>query len=160
MITGSISVNDYMQAQRLHRKSFAKWSNISAAVIAACGVVMLMAGPRQFGVIALFTGVGAFLGEYFVAYIYLPRKVKKLHTQQKALTSQFTYSWDTQHIEAQSSTGSSRRPWDHYAKVKEDENIFLLYHADNMFEMLPKSWFPSSEAIDEFRKLALRTPEA
>ena len=110
--------------------------------------------------IALFAGAGAFIGEYLVAYVYLPRKVQKLHTQQKDLAGQFTYSWDAQHIEAQSNTGSARRPWNHYAKVKEDEHVFLLYHSDNMFEMLPKSWFPSSEAINEFRKLALRAAEA
>ncbi|HEX7634417.1 MAG TPA: YcxB family protein [Noviherbaspirillum sp.] len=121
---------------------------------------MLIAGSRQLGVIALFAGAGAFIGEYLVAYVYLPRKVQKLHTQQKDLAGQFTYSWDAQHIEAQSNTGSARRPWNHYAKVKEDEHVFLLYHSDNMFEMLPKSWFPSSEAINEFRKLALRAAEA
>ena len=160
MVTGSISVSDYIQAQRLHRKSIAKWSNISAAVITACGVVMLMAGSKQFGVIALFAGAGAFIGEYVVANLYLPRKVAKLHAQQKDLAGQFTYSWDDKHIQAQSNTGSSKRPWSHYAKVREDAHVFLLYHSDNMFEMLPKSWFPSSEAINEFRTLAFRAADA
>jgi hypothetical protein len=121
---------------------------------------MLMAGSKQFGVIAPFAGAGAFIGEYVVAYVYLPRKVEKLHSQQKGLAGQFTYSWDAQHVEAQSNTGSSRRPWNHYAKVKEDDYVFLLYHSDSMFEMLPKSWFPSSDAINEFRKLAHRAAEA
>jgi hypothetical protein len=117
-------------------------------------------GSSHFGAIVLATGGGAFIGEYFFAKIHLPRKIEKLHAQQKDLASQFTYSWDASHIEAKSSIGSARRAWTHYTKIREDANIFLLYHSDNMFEMLPKSWFPSSEAIDEFRQLALRSAEA
>lgn len=160
MINGKISVIDYLQAQRLNRKSVAKWVNISATVISACGVAMLIAGSKHLGVLTISAGAGGFLGEYVVAYIYLPYKVKKLHAQQKSLVNKITYSWDSQHIEAQSDIGSSKRPWNHYVKVKEDAHVFLLYHTDNMFEMVPKSWFPNSEAIDEFRTMALGAAEA
>lgn len=154
MITGSISINDYLQAQRLHRRSVAKWLNIAAVVTTVCGVVMLTAGARPFGLMVLFAGAGALIFEYLCAYVYLPRKVAKTLTQQKDLAGQFTYSWSAEHIESQSNIGSSRRPWNHYIKVKEDEHIFLLYHTDNLFEMLPKPWFRSAEAIHEFRRLA------
>jgi hypothetical protein len=160
MIHGKISVNDYLIAQRLHRRSVAKWVNIATAALAACGLAMLLAGANRLGLIVLFGGVGGLVGEGFVANIQLPRRVAKLHAQQKDFAEQVTYSWDGQYIEAQSQTGSARRPWTHYAKVKEDEHIFLLYHSDNIFEMLPKSWFPSQELINEFRKLALRAAEA
>ena len=160
MITGRISVNDYLSAQRLHRSSIAKWSNVATGAMAICGLLMLLAGVNQMGLIVLLGGVGGLVGEYFVANVQLPRRVARLHAQQKDLAEQFTYSWDNQYIEAQSQTGSARRPWTHYAKVKEDKHMFLLYHSDNIFEMLPKSWFPNLATLDEFRKLALRSAEA
>jgi len=160
MITGSISIADYVQAQRLHRKSIAKWSYVASAAIAVCGAVMLAAGSRNYGLIALCGGFGGLIGEYANAKFFLPRRLAKLHAQQKDLAEQFTYSWDAEHISAQSQMGSARRPWAHYIKVKEDGHIFLLYHSDQMFEMFPKSWFSSTGAINEFRKLALRSPEA
>ncbi len=155
MISGNISVTDYLQAQRLHRKSAAKWLKILVFLICACGTAMLIVGYRQFGVLMLCAGVGIFMSECLFANLYLPRFVKKNHAQRKDLASQFTYSWDAEYVEAKSDTGSSRRPWSHYAKLKEDEHLFLLYHADNMFEMLPKSWFPNSEKIQEFRTHAV-----
>jgi YcxB-like protein len=155
MISGNISTTDYLQAQRLHRKSAAKWVKNIAFLACACGAAMLIVGHRQFGVLTLCAGAGVFISEYLFANFYLPHFVKKNHAQRKDLASRFTYSWDAQYVEAKSDTGSSRRPWSHYAKLKEDDHLFLLYHADNMFEMLPKSWFPNSEKIQEFRTQAV-----
>jgi hypothetical protein len=155
MISGHISVNDYLQAQRLHRKSWEKWSKIVAVVIVVFSVAIIVVGYRNFGVLLLCVGMGLLISEYTFASIYLPRFVKKNHAQRKDLANRFTYSWDTEYVEAKSDTGSAKRPWSHYTKLKEDEHVFLLYHADNMFEMLPKSWFPSLEKIHEFRTQAL-----
>jgi YcxB-like protein len=160
MITGTISITDYLHAQRLHRRSIAKWSYIASVAAATCGLVALAAGSRSYGFIALCAGAGVAVGEYVSAHFFLPRRVAKLHAQQKDLAEQFTYSWDAEHISAQSRTGSARRPWANYTKVKEDDHVFLLYHSDNIFEMLPKSWFSNSSAISEFRNLALRSAEA
>jgi len=156
MITGTISIADYLHAQRLHRKSIAKWSYIASAAIAACGVVMLVVGSTNYGLIALCASLGSLIGESVSSRFLLPRRVAKLHAQQKALSEQFTYSWDAEQILAQSPVWSAKRPWSHYIKVKEDAHVFLLYHNDQIFEVLPKSWFPSPDSIIEFRKLATR----
>lgn len=71
-----------------------------------------------------------------------------------------TYTWDSDFIAAQGVSGQSRRAWKNYAKFKENEEMFLLYHADNMFEMLPKRWFISDAQIAEFRGCASRAGEA
>lgn len=143
-----------MQAHCLHRKAVHAWALAIGAVILSVGVALLAYGKLKVGLIAVCAGVGSLVGELFVAYVVLPRQVKKLHGQQKALSEAFTYSWDRDHIEAKGSSGSSRRAWGDYCKIKESEHIFLLYHADNLFEMLPKAWFKSESMVAEFRRHA------
>jgi hypothetical protein len=53
-------------------------------------------------------------------------------------------------------TGQASRPWLDYVKSKEDNQVFLLYHSDVMFEIIPKSWFRSSEQVEAFRRLSSR----
>lgn len=157
MINGMISAADFVQAQHLHRKSGARRVNMAAAALAACGAAATVAGVGDFGWIALCGGVGGLIGEFVNAHLLMPRKVRKLHAQQKSFAEQITYAWDTEFISCQTRSGSARRPWSHYLKVKEDEHVFLLYHADNLFEMFPKPWFPNAETLEDFRKLACRS---
>ena len=78
MITGTISIADYLHAQRLHRKSIAKWAYIAGTAIAACGVVMLVVGSTNYGLIALCASLGSFIGEGVSSRFLLPRRVAKL----------------------------------------------------------------------------------
>jgi len=158
VISGIISVNDYLCAQRLNRKSTHKRSLVFAEVLASCGFAVMLVDVK-WGVVVLGAGVGAFLGEYLCANLVLPRKAKKLHAQRKELANEVIYSWDAEHLEAKSSIGVSKMPWSHFVKMKEDENGFLLYVSDNLFQMFPKAWFPGEDAIDGFRKLAARIGE-
>ena len=154
MITGTISVADFLRAQRLHRKSVRGWSYAFTAAALFIGTVLFFLGMKQSGLISAFAGIGGLVGELVTAHVYLPWKVRRLHSQQKALAQPFIYSWDREYIHAQSAQGSAKRFWTDYCKVKEDEEVFLLYHADNLFEMLPKTWFVTAESLSEFRDLA------
>ncbi len=95
-----------------------------------------------------------------MSVIFLPRKVRRLHQQQKDLASPYTYKWDSEFLEAQGVNGQAKREWKNYAKFAENEKLFLLYHADNLFEMFPKSWFKDQTQITEFRSLASRAGRA
>jgi hypothetical protein len=154
MISGTISSHDYLQAHHLHRKATQLWAFAGGAVILLVGLALLLYGQMRISLIASCSGVGALVGEFFVANVVLPRKVKRLHGQQKELSSPFVYSWDRGHIEAKGVNGSSRRAWSDYCKVKDSEHIFLLYHADIIFEMLPKAWFKNESLVAEFREFA------
>lgn len=154
MITGTISVADFLRAQRLHRKSVRGWSYAFAAAALFISTLLFFFGMKQSGLICGFAGIGAFVGELVTARVYLPWKVRRLHSQQKALAQPFTYSWDREYIHVQGAQGSAKRLWTDYCKVKEDEDVILLYHADNLFEMLPKAWFGTAESLADFRALA------
>jgi TM2 domain-containing membrane protein YozV len=154
MITGKISVDDFLRAHELHSASIKKWTNWFSAALAGCGGLMLLAGFWDLGLILLCSGICSLVVSYVSARTSLPRRMRKIYAQHKGLADEITYSWDEQYIEGKGRDGSSRRLWSDYLKMKENEHVFLLYQTDHLFEMLPKSWFQSREAILEFRKLA------
>jgi hypothetical protein len=156
MITGFISASDYLDAQRLHRaKSVRRYCTLSGVAIAV-GVATYFFYQQNLGIIIGCAGVGGVIGELVISLLYLPWKVHRLHRQQKDLASLFTYTWDSEFLEAKGISGQSKRRWNNYAKCKEDEKLFLLYHSDVLFEMFPKAWFQDQTQIAEFRSLALR----
>jgi len=156
MITGTISPSDYLNAQRLHRARSVRWCYLVSAVIFAVGLAIYFLSNQKIGFIIACASIGGGVGELIMSTVYLPLKVRRLHNQQKDLASPFTYKWDPIFLEAQGISGQSKREWKNYAKYKEDEKIFLLYHADNLFEMFPKSWFRDEMQVSEFRELANR----
>jgi hypothetical protein len=160
MISGTISEVDYLNAQRLHRAKVEKWYYLASGIAIAIGITTYFFHDPKIGLIVSCAGIGGILGELIMSSAYLPRKINHLYRQQKDLASAFTYKWDSDFIEAQGVSGQSKRKWENYAKYREDKNLFLLYHADNIFEMFPKSWFESNNQVNEFRKLASRAGQA
>lgn len=160
MISGTISKADYLNAQRLHRAKMENRYYLASGIAIAVGIAIYLFHNPKLGFILFCAGVGGALGELVMSSVFLPRKVSHLYQQQKDLASPFTYKWDSEFLEAQGVSGQAKRKWDNYAKYKEDKNIFLLYHADNLFEMFPKSWFTDSNQVNDFRKLASRAGQA
>jgi hypothetical protein len=156
MITGSISASDYLNAQRLHRAKSVRRYYIISGIAIAVGVAAYFLYQQNLGIIIACAGIGGVIGELAISLLYLPWKVRHIHHQQKDFASPFTYTWDSEFLEAKGISGQSKRQWCHYAKCKENEKLFLLYHSDVLFEMLPKAWFQDQTQIDEFRNLAHR----
>jgi YcxB-like protein len=154
MITGTISASDYLDAQRLHGERVRRWYFYICAAVITAGIAFTAFGLRRPGVTLVFVAIIGLVVEYLIWTFYLPRKIRHLHRQQKDFALPFTYWWDAEFIESKSDNGQSKRRWRNYAKFKENETMFLLYHADNMFEALPKNWFRDQAQIDEFRRFA------
>lgn len=156
MITGSISASDYLNAQRLHREKSVRWYYAASGTAIAVGVALYFFYQQKLGFIVGCAGIGGVIGELVMSSLYLPWKIRRLHVQQKDLASPFTYTWDSEFLEAKGVSGQSKRQWSNYAKCKENEKLFLLYHSDVLFEMFPKNWFQNQTQIAEFRSLANR----
>ncbi|WP_019918979.1 YcxB family protein [Methyloversatilis discipulorum] len=154
MISGTISASDYLNAQRLHRAKSVRWYYAASGFAVAAGVATYFFYQQKLGFIIGCAGVGGLIGELVMSLLYLPWKVRRLHQQQKDLAFPFTYTWDSEFLEAKGVSGQSKRQWSNYAKCKENENLFLLYHSDALFEMFPKAWFQDQTQIAEFRSLA------
>ena len=154
MITGTISANDYLNAQKLHRKKAVRWYYAASCIALVIGLGLLILAQSTTSFMLIGAGLGGMVGEFAVSSILLPWKVRRIHRQQKDLASPFTYSWNSEFLEAQGASGHARRAWKNYAKYRENEKVFLLYHADNLFEMLPKNWFRDQAQMNEFRAYA------
>lgn len=156
MITGSISVSDYLNAQRLHRGKSVHLIYAVSGIDVAVGGALYFLCQQDLGLIVGCAGFGAIICELVVSALYLPWKVRRIYRQQKDFAYPFTYTWDSEFLEGKGICGQSKRQWSNYVKCKENEKLFLLYHSDVLFEMLPKAWFQDQTKIAEFRRLAHR----
>lgn len=156
MITGKVSIEDFIAAQRLHVRPTLRRQRVVLAVLAVIGLIVALAGYVFIGIVIVGAGAGGLIGQFVDIRFLFPRRLTRLYNQQAALRSDFHYSWDAEHISSESSSGSSKRPWVDYVKSKENEQLFLLYQADNLFEVIPKSWFRDPELVTSFRQLASR----
>jgi hypothetical protein len=151
MISGRISEQDYLAAQRLHRKRGRKKLVALLAGLSAAGALAMWLHLSPYDVF-FFGAAGALLVDLWPgAYDWKHRKIYK---QQASLKQTFSYLWDPDALHASSEGGNATRKWRDYWRFSEDEHLFLLYHTDVMFEIIPKAWFADPDEIQAFRKLA------
>ncbi|WP_313145768.1 YcxB family protein [Stenotrophomonas sp.] len=156
MISGTLSQEQHLHALRLHRRKAVK---VLAGVLLACAVVgvVALATDHHFpGLILVCGGVGGAIGALAQSRLALPRQVAKIHRQQASLHAHYTYSWDEEWLSVASEHVQAKRRWSDYTKLRENEEVLLLYHSDVMFEVFPKAWFNGQAQMDEFRRLASR----
>ena len=154
MITGTITPDDYLIAQRLHRRKAAKLRYLAGVLAILLGLGAWLLSEGTIASVLIGVGIGVLIGEIITRRWLLPHRVRKLHHQQREFAHPVTYSWNSDVIEASSASGHSRRAWTVYHKMRENEDVVLLYHSDNLFEMIPKRWFRDASALDQFVALA------
>ena len=159
---GAVTAEDYLHAQRLHRRRIESWLYGGCVLTALCGGLLLWQFPDAMLAGGMLVGGGTcgLVGEVAVSRLYLPWKVRRLHKQMKAFAHPLVYEWDETTLRASSPQAQGERPWSDFLKYREDDRIFLLYHADNLFEMLPKRWFAAAQQIEDFRQRLARVRRA
>ncbi|HEV2612568.1 MAG TPA: YcxB family protein [Noviherbaspirillum sp.] len=150
MITGVVSEKNYLDAYRLHRRPVAIAVNWTAGLVAMLGFVLTVLGVKPWGIVLAFGGIGGLIGEAIQSYLYLPRKVRKLYSQYKGIDAPITYRWDSKRFSVHSDRGNGDRNWESLVKVRENNELFLLYTTDALFEVVPKAWFNSTAQATEF----------
>lgn len=152
-LSGTITGDDYVAAQRLHLRAWRKRQRASLASFAVLGISIMALGPFMLGAIVFGAGAGGFLGEMLLYWRNAPRAWRKLFAQQKSLHEPFFYTWDDAGLHVSTPLAQAVRPWSHFTKRLEDRDALLLYHSDTVFELIPKRWFedarvpPSLEAL-------------
>ncbi|MCL4688479.1 MAG: YcxB family protein [Burkholderiales bacterium] len=159
MITATLTVDDYIAAHRLHHQGRRLFYVIGAAVL-ILGVGLSFTTLHSWAPIAVFTGIGGLLGQWWDDRVGLPQKVRKLYGQFKGLSDPMSFNWDSECIEGSSAEGHGKRKWSDYVRLKEDDDIFLLYITDQLWHAYPKRWFTSPEQLAEFRTYASKAGEA
>ncbi len=164
-VSGTITVEDFQNAQRLHRRRAVKRLHRACALITGCGALALWLAFADVvpdalipGALLLGGGAGVLIAEGLLSGLRLPRVWRRIHGQSRGFDNPFTYRWDETTLRAASALGNAARPWSHFLKYKEDDRVFLLYHSDHLFEVLPKRWFTQPRALDSFHTAVRRLP--
>jgi hypothetical protein len=137
-ITGQYQLTDYLAAQHLHARQ-----NLRLGAIMVILVLIFLVELALSALQALpwsLTVTAAFLVAIMALYLYVlrPAQLKRLFNQQKELSSPFEMELTDEGYGFSNAYGSGRFPWKDFAKYQEGPDIFLLYRADNLFNMLPK----------------------
>ncbi|MDL5365288.1 YcxB family protein [Xanthomonas sp. NCPPB 2654] len=159
MISGIISVDDYLAAQRLHTRHQLRRALAVLVVALLVGLVLVLSLPSAatvFGALLIGAAGGGLIGLGVTRAWILPRKVRRLHAQQATLRHVVTYAWNEAEIEVSWSGGQARHPWADYVRCRENAQVLLLYHNDMLFELVPTSWFADAAQHEAFRRLASR----
>jgi YcxB-like protein len=154
MITGSISISEYLNSQRLYRQNSVRWYYAISVACIFIGLTAYFIFKQGFGGGLAGAGFGLLVTELGTSLLYLPWKMRRLYHQQKDLVTLCTYTWNNEFLEGSSATAHSTRRWSSYLKYSENEELFLLHHNDIIYEIFPKIWFKDETQIREFRTLA------
>ena len=160
MISGIISLDDYLAAQRLHQRRPLRRALTLAAMLLLVGVPLFVFGTRDsvsaIGGVLIGIGGGGMIGLALLYGWKVPRKLRRLHAQQAALRHAVTYAWDETGLEIAWSGGQARRPWSDFIRYRESPQVLLLYHNDMLFDVVPTAWFADAAQREAFRRLAAR----
>ena len=152
-VTGRVTPEIYLQAQQLHVAKHTRMFYWFSAGLVVLGAAISALG-LHWGWVVLAIGMSSAASQWVAAQWYVPYKMKKLYGQYKDLAGHFVLTWDARALTGQGPSGQQQRAWSNYLKWKEDPHVFLLYIADNLFEVVPKAWFPSAALVDDFRQCA------
>lgn len=149
-----ILAEDYLAAVRLNlrpRKARAIAGIVLLVVVAiAIGLLLLRiaSGEAQWFDSILVAAVVWLVLWYWV---FLPRQVRKLYSQQRSLQEPFEAAFDATGMRIDSERGNATLPWADVHKWRESKRIFLIYQSDALFHLLPKRCFGSEADQAELR---------
>jgi hypothetical protein len=158
----TLSAEDYVAANRLHcLNCFRRRGAIAVAVLFVMAYVIWMAIAHidkwpTIGVIALNAGFAAVVVFMIANYFWLiPITTRRTY---KALHRPCTLSWSESGLRVTGDSGERKISWSDYLKWAENAEIFALYQAPRLFNMLPKRTL-TPEQIADFRQCAGRIAE-
>ena len=85
----------------------------------------------------------------------IPKRVRREFAEQRALRDEVELSWSDDGLTATTAHGHSQFGWDEFRSWTENEAVFLLFHAERLFTVVPKRAL-SEDQVDELRRLLSR----
>jgi len=156
-IKGQLQWTDYLNAQLLHMQpnGFVRVVRLVTYVFMTLTFIIIL-------VMALFGQLdfhAAYIWPVFLLvvifplyrYVFLPNRIKKLFAQQKELSLPFEIEFTETGVSSSNELGYNTRPWTNFIKWKENKDLFMLYHSDILFNMVPKRCFTDPQQIETVR---------
>ena len=149
MLTASVTEDNLLKAQWLHARPSGAKAALFLLVLALGGLYLYDQADITPGIL-----IGGFVGGVlgFAAYyfVFLKYKCAKIYRQQKNLHTPYQFSWDNDGIYMKSEIAEGKMKWTDFTKRKENKTLFLLYHSDALFNIVPKSAFTNEQQLSEF----------
>lgn len=95
--------------------------------------------------LALLTGI------FISAYLRMPRRVRRIYAQQKALHDETTIDWSDSGIVVRSARGHGRIEWREFTAIVAGRHAILFRQSDAIFNFLPTRVL-TRDQIDEILK--------
>jgi hypothetical protein len=155
---GKLTPDDYIAANKLHIRKRG-WKRIAWIVYwVLLGVGALLSADiavqdPHAGLPPLLIILLVAVSQLFLRLVYVPRRLRRVYSQQRNLQLPFESVCSDTGIESTSASGRMQLPWVHLIRWKEGATLFVVYQSDLMFNIVPKSCFVQPEQIDAFRGL-------
>jgi len=161
----TLTADDYVAANQLHFLNGLRSRN-ALAVLAMMAVAYLVwtaiayfdqwealrvvALNVFFAVVVILT-----IANYF---LLVPIATRRTYRNHKALHRPHTFSWSETGLTVTSSSGESQLAWGDYLKWAENAQVFILYQAPRLLNILPKQALTPEQIVD-LRQCAARIGE-
>jgi YcxB-like protein len=158
----TLTADDYAAANQLHCvKCFRTPSALAclAMLVLAYVIWMTIAYIDRWGAIgvialnAIFVAVVVLLIANF--FLFIPISTRRTYRKHKALHRPYTYSWSETGLAVTSASGEWPVAWSDYLKWDENAQVFILYQAPRLFNILPKRALAPEQIVD-LRQCAAR----
>jgi len=156
-----ITEKDYMEAQDLFVANEPWYRRISRRLLPWLGglmiaiqVVYLTTTSDNNPALVL---LGLLVGLYLLYCGFaLRRYFRRRYRTDKRYQHEFTAEVSEEGVKVQSENAQSQMKWSTFTRFLESDNIFMLFHAEWVFNIFPKRAFTPEETA-EFRELARRS---
>jgi hypothetical protein len=154
-ISGKLSAEDYLTANLLHRSrpGLRLWFRRAVWILLAIEIPLFALATIGDPSWTFITLALVFAAAFILAdrHVFLPRRARRIYDQQRSLQEPFTGHLTTTGMFCQSPSGTLRRDWADHLGWLEGRDMFLLYHSDVAFHILPKRFFDPAD-IDLLRR--------
>lgn len=152
-----LSLKDYQEANQAHFKSqlwiyFFFWFFMIVGLLFILLSFVADTKIDVFGVVYFWSFALIFFNPYFsnpLKNYFIARAWKN----NPSLDHPITVEVEKEIIKMKTITFESSIQWQLYIKAVETKNLFMLYQAKALFNIIPKRAFSSDEQIEEFREL-------
>ncbi len=155
-----IAANDLVEANRIHLRGKLAWLLLFFSIgLIAVWVYVILSKPMGLGtdlllgllviVVGALGGLGGYALQYF---LIVPISAGISYRQQRSLRRSFNLSWNEDGVATTSASATGLMPWSDYRKWLEGKNLFLLYHSNRLYQLVPKRAFVDQEGVTRFRE--------
>ncbi|KAA3643040.1 MAG: YcxB family protein [Chloroflexi bacterium] len=148
-IKGQLNWQDYRSAQRLHASPFKKSNPIITGfgIVLAIGAVLTLLLANDQGLEILLYGLIFGAGSYILGrIIFIPNRAKRIFKQQKELQAPIEMEFTESAFSAVNEFGASSHPWNTFTRWLENKDVFLLYHSDTLYSIIPKRMLTTEQS--------------